>query len=425
MPVSRRIFLRDSAIAMVGVGTSPLWLERAALAANTSPQYTGRKKVLVAIFQRGAADGLNIVVPHGEQRYYDLRPTIFVPRPSAGVAKEDSAIDLDGMFGLHPSLAPLKPLWDNRQLAIVHAAGSPDPTRSHFDAQDYMESGTPGLKATNDGWLNRALLPPDAALGKPSPVRAVSLGPTLPRSMRGDNEAVAVESLGAFTVRDASAAKTLEAMYAGTGDQVLNGTGRATFEAVALLQSLQKTPYQPADGAQYPAGRFGDSLRQIAQLIKADVGVEVAFADLGGWDHHVQETGPKASVGQLANRLTEFGGSLAAFYRDLGDRMEDVVVVTMSEFGRAAKENGDRGTDHGHANAMFVMGGPVQGGKVYGQWPGLAVEQLYERRDLALTTDFRDVLSEAVCSHLGNRQIGKVFPGYAGSADKFKGYMKT
>jgi uncharacterized protein (DUF1501 family) len=414
--------LRNSAIAMVGVGTSPLWLERAALAANTVNGSGQRKKVLVAIFQRGAADGLNIVIPHGEQRYYDLRPTISVPRPGANIAKEDSVIDLDGMFGLHPALAPLKPLWDNRQLAIVHAAGSPDPTRSHFDAQDYMESGTPGLKSTNDGWLNRALLPGE---GKQSPVRAVSLGPTLPRSMRGDNEAVAVESLGAFTVRDASAAKTLEAMYAGSGDEVLNGTGRATFEAVALLQSLQKTPYQPAGGAQYPGGRFGDSLRQIAQMIKADVGVEVAFADLGGWDHHVQEVGPKASVGQLASRLTEFGGSLAAFYQDLGDRMEDVVVVTMSEFGRAAKENGDRGTDHGHANAMFVMGGPVQGGKVYGRWPGLAPEQLYENRDLALTTDFRDVLSEAVYSHLGNKQIGKVFPGYPGGPGKFKGYLRA
>ena len=422
MPISRRIFLRDSAIAMIGVGTSPLWLERAALAVNSTAATGQRRKVLVAIFQRGAADGLNIVVPHGEQRYYDLRPTISIPRPIAGIAKEDSVIDLDGMFGLHPSLASLKPLWDRQQLAIVHAAGSPDPTRSHFDAQDYMESGTPGLKATSDGWLNRALLPAD---GKPSPVRAVSLGPTLPRAMRGTNDAVAVENLNSFNVRDAAAAKSLEAMYAGTGDQVLNGTGRATFEAVALLQSLQKAPYQPADGAKYPAGRFGDSLRQIAQMIKADVGVEVAFADLGGWDHHAQEVGPKASVGQLANRLTEFGDSLAAFYRDLGDRMEDVVVVTMSEFGRTAKENGDRGTDHGHANAMFVMGGPVQGGKVYGKWPGLAPEQLYESRDLALTTDFRDVLGEAVYSHLGNRQIAQVFPGYAGGANKFKGYLRA
>lgn len=405
MQLPRRLFLRNSAVAMAGIGAAPLWLQRAALANESAG---GRKKILVAIFQRGAADGLNIVIPHGEQRYYDLRPTIAIPR--------NEVLDLDGLFGLHPSLAPLKPLWDKQELAIVHAAGSPDPTRSHFDAQDYMESGTPGVKSTAGGWLNRALAPEP---GKTSPVRAVSLGPTLPRAMRGRNDAVAVESLGAFTVRDAAAAKALEAMYEGTSDQVLNGTGRETFEAVSLLQSLQKTAYQPAAGAQYPAGRFGASLKQIAQIIKADVGLEVAFADIGDWDHHVQEPN------RMPPRLAEFGASLAAFYQDLGDRMEDVVLVTMSEFGRAAKENGDRGTDHGHANAMFVMGGPVKGGKVYGQWPGLAPEQLYENRDLALTTDFRDVLGEAVYTHLGNRQLANVFPGYPSSPAKFKACLKT
>jgi uncharacterized protein (DUF1501 family) len=404
-------------MVMAGVGSAPLWLQRAALAADAAER---KRKVLVAIFQRGAADGLNIVVPHGEQRYYDLRPTIAVARPSANAAPGETAIDLDGFFGLHPSLAPLKPLWDSRQLAIVHAAGSPDPTRSHFDAQDYMESGTPGLKATNDGWLNRAL---PKVEGKPSPVRAVSLGPVMPRTLRGSNSAVAVESLAGFNVRDAAAAKTLEAMYGATGDRILNATGRETFEAVAILSALQKTPYQPANGAEYPRGRFGDSLRQVAQLIRADVGVEVAFADIGGWDHHVNEVGPKASVGQLANRLDELAKALAAFQRDLGDRMEDVMVVTMSEFGRTAKENGNRGTDHGHANVMFALGGPVEGGKVYGKWPGLAQEQLYEQRDLALTTDFRDVLSEAVFRHLGNRSLDAVFPGYAASQAKFPGLL--
>jgi uncharacterized protein (DUF1501 family) len=408
---------------MVGIGTAPLWLRRAALAADSQANNSGpgrRKKVLVAIFQRGAADGLNIVVPHGEQSYYDLRPTISVPRP--GTAPGDSALDLDGFFGLHPALAPLKPLWDRKQLAIVHAAGSPDPTRSHFDAQDYMESGTPGLKATSGGWLNRALPP---VSGKASPVRAVSLGAVLPRTLAGANSAVAVENLNSFNVRDGAAAKVLEAMYGSSKDQILGGTGRETFDAVSILRSIENTPYQPAAGAHYPGGKFGDSLRQIAQLIKADVGVEVAFADIGGWDHHVNETGPKASVGQLANRLGEFGSSLAAFCQDLGDRMEDVVVVTMSEFGRTAKENGNRGTDHGHANVMFAMGGPVQGGKVYGQWPGLAAEQLYERRDLALTTDFRDVLSEAVSRHLGNPNLAPVFPNYAASADRFRGYLRS
>ena len=415
---SRRIFLRNSAMAMVGVGAAPLWLQRAALADDA----TGRKKkVLVAIFQRGAADGLNVVIPHGEQRYYDLRPNIAIPRPSSS-APAESAIDLDGFFGLNPALAGLKPLWDKQQLAIVHAAGSPDPTRSHFDAQDYMESGTPGLKATNDGWLNRAL---PAAQGKPSPVRAVSLGPTLPRAMRGANSVVAVENLGNFMVKDTAAANTLQSMYAGSKDQILGGTGRETFEAVSLLQSIQKTPYQPAAGANYPRGRFGESMKQIAQLIKSDVGVEVAFADIGGWDTHVNEVGQKPSLGLLAGRLDEFGSSLAAFYQDLGDRMEDVVVVTMSEFGRTAKENGNRGTDHGHANAMFVMGGAVKGGKVYGKWPGLAQEQLYEERDLAVTTDFRDVLSEAVYQHLGNRSMKNVFPNYAASPDKFRGWLKS
>jgi uncharacterized protein (DUF1501 family) len=323
---------------------------------------------------------------------------------------------LDGFFGLHPSLASLKPLWQQQRLAIVHAAGSPDPTRSHFDAQDYMESGTPGLKATTDGWLNRAM---PIATGKPSPVRAISLGPALPRTLRGAQNAIAVENLNNFTVRDSAADKALRSMYSSTNDQVLNGTGRETFEAVSLLQSIQKTPYQPGAGANYPKGRFSDSMKQIAQLIKADVGVEVAFADIGGWDHHVNE------AGQLKNVLGEFGNSLAAFYQDLGDRMEDVVVVTMSEFGRTAKENGNRGTDHGHANVMFVMGGPVRGGKVYGKWPGLAPEQLNEERDLALTTDFRDVLSEAVYSHLGNRSINSVFPNYNASPDRFKGFLKA
>ncbi len=413
MGLSRRIFLRNSAIAMAGVGSAPLWLQRAAFAGE---QQSGRKKVLVAIFQRGAADGLNIVVPHGEQRYYDLRPSIAIPRPSSNVAPENSVIDLDGFFGLHPSLAGLKPLWQDRRLAIVHAAGSPDPTRSHFDAQDFMESGTPGLKGTAGGWLNRAL---PVSTGKISPVRAVSLGPALPRTLRGTQNAVAIENLNNFTVRDSGASKVLQSMYAGTSDQILNGAGRETFDAVALLQSIQKTPYQPAAGANYPRGRFGDSMRQIAQLIKADVGVEVAFADIGGWDHHVNE------VGQLAKVLSEFGDSLAAFYQDLGDRMEDVVLVTMSEFGRTAKENGDRGTDHGHANVMFVMGGPVKGGSIYGKWPGLAPEQLNEQRDLALTTDFRDVLSEAVYVHLGNRFISSVFPNYDGGPAKFRGILNA
>ncbi|MBZ5619378.1 MAG: DUF1501 domain-containing protein [Acidobacteriia bacterium] len=404
---TRRIFFRNSALAMVGMGTAPLWLKRALYAADApSP----RKKILVAIFQRGAADGLNVVVPHGEKAYYDLRPTISIPRPTTnGDRREDAAIDLDGFFGLHPSLAPLKPLFDQRHLAIVDAVGSPDPTRSHFDAQDYMESGTPGLKATHDGWMNRAL---PRAEGKVSPVRAVSLGSTLSRSMSGPNPAIALQSIAGFQVRDPQASKQFQDMYLESKDPLMRAAGRETFEAVSMLETIQKQPYTPAAGAEYPRGRFGDSLRQIAQLIKSDVGVEMAFADIGGWDHHVNEVGQRASEGQLANLLAQYGQALSAFWRDMGDRMADVALVTMSEFGRTAHENGNRGTDHGHANSMFVMGGGVRGGKVYGKWPGLEREQLYEGRDLALTTDFRDVLGELVSKHLGNPTLKGVFPGY-------------
>ena len=409
---SRRLFLKSSALAMFGVGAAPAWLSRAVYAADAP---TGRKKVLVAIFQRGAVDGLNVVVPHGEKLYYEMRPNIAIPRPD-GTA--DAAVDLDGFFGLHPSLAPLKPIYDAQHLAIIEAVGSPDPTRSHFDAQDYMESGTPGMKGTTDGWMNRALL---KEKGPVSPIRAISLGPNLPRSLRGRNDAVAINNLGDFKVRDPRGSEAFESMYDHALDTMLHGTGKETFDAVKMMQSIQKQPYVPENGAQYPAGRFGQSLRQIAQVIKAGVGLEVAFADIGGWDTHVNEVGAKPTDGVLARNLAEFGGSLAAFYKDLGDGMEDVAVVTMSEFGRTAKENGNRGTDHGHANVMFAMGGGVRGGKVYGDWPGLAQEQLYESRDLNLTTDFRDVLSELVARHLGNTNVKSVFPGYADA--KFRGVL--
>jgi uncharacterized protein (DUF1501 family) len=390
---TRRAFIQNSAVAMFGIGATPLWLERA-LGATTT-----RKKIYVCILQRGAADGLNIVVPHGDKAYYEARPSIAVPRPGDG---ENAALDLDGYFGLHPSLKPLLRLFNDKKLAIIEATGSPDPTRSHFDAQDYMESGTPGLKSTRDGWLNRAI----AGTPATSPVRAVSLGPTLARSLRGPVPAVALNSVKDFGVRDRMAGEDYMSRYAASTDTQLRGTGKETFEAIRLLDSLRKTPYEPSNGALYPNGRLGQSLRQIAQMIKADVGLEVAFADLGGWDHHVNETP------LLTNLLREFGQSLAAFTQDLGPLMDDVVLTTMSEFGRTARENGARGTDHGHANLMFAIGGPVAGGKVYGRWPGLEREQLYEGRDLAVTTDFRTVLSEVVSTHLGQQNLDRVFPGF-------------
>jgi uncharacterized protein (DUF1501 family) len=405
---SRRIFLKNSALAMIGVGSVPTWLGRAVYAQNAPSE---RKKILIAIFQRGAVDGLNVVVPHGEAAYYNLRPSIAIPRPNG---TETGAIDLDGHFGLNPALKNLKPLWDKQQLAIIEAVGSPDPTRSHFDAQDYMESGTPGLKATYDGWLNRALCKEAA----PAPLRAISLSSDLPRTLRGPNEALAINNLNDFQVKDAQAASTFEGMYGTSTDTILNGTGKETFEAIRIVKGIQKMPYIPANGASYPKARLGQSLQQIARIIRADVGLEVAFTDVGGWDTHVNEVGAQPHQGQLANLLRDFGDALAAFSQDMGDRMADITVVTMSEFGRTAKENGDRGTDHGHANVMFALGGGVRGGKVYGEWPGLRPEQLYEGRDLNVTTDFRTVLSELVSKQLGNRDLTHIFPGFRGPATR-------
>jgi uncharacterized protein (DUF1501 family) len=400
---TRRLFLKSSALAMFGVGSVPLWLSRAVYAKEAPA--AARKKILITVFQRGAVDGLNVVVPHGDPAYYALRPSIALPRPNGA---DTAVIDLDGSFGLHPSLRALKPFWDRRQLAIVEAVGSPDPTRSHFDAQDYMESGTPGMKATYDGWLNRALCPE----ATPSPVRAVSLGEEVARSLRGKNQALAIGNVNDFQVKDQRMAATFESMYGVSTDQVLNTTARETFDAVRLVKSIQSKPYVAANAAAYPNGRFGQSLQQIARIIKADVGLEVAFTDIGGWDTHVNEVAGQPHEGRLAQLLREFGDGLAAFATDMGDRMADITVVTMSEFGRTARENGNRGTDHGHANVMFALGGNVHGGKVYGEWPGLQPEQLYEGRDLNVTTDFRTVLSELVAGQLGNHDLAHVFPGF-------------
>ena len=394
---SRRFFLKSSGLALVSFGLAPQALVRTVRAAG------GRgKKALVVIFQRGAVDGLNTVIPYADREYGRLRPTIAIPAPGGGRGR-DAALDLDGRFGLHPALEPLLPLWREGALGIVHAVGSPDPTRSHFDAQDFMETGTPGVKSTDDGWMNRHLrVCPDA---KATPFRGVALTPTLPRSLAGAAPAVAMADIRSFTLRPAAAGAS--ALY--TGGDLLHGTARETFEAIEFLRRADPGRLAPAAGAVYPRGRYGESLKQIAQLLKADVGVEVAFTEIGGWDHHAAEGGVQ---GQLANRLREFGQALAAFHRDLGDRMQDVAVVTLTEFGRTVRENGNRGTDHGHASVAFVMGGGVRGGRVHGRWPGLGNDALYEARDLAVTTDFRDLLGEVLSAHLGVRDVSRVFPGH-------------
>ncbi len=429
MPLTRRYFLKSAGLSLFGVGFVPSFLRRTAFALN-APGPSARKKVLVAIFQRGAADGLNIVVPFAEKNYYLMRPTIAIPEPHSGSSDDvQAALDLDGFFALHPSLASLKPLFDARHLAVIHAVGSPDNTRSHFDAQDYMESATPGVKSTRDGWLNRYLQANPEA--EATPFRAIAVAPRMPRTLEGSAPMLVVDDLRNFRLsgnlpaapeiaRLGSPAAAFETMYASTSDPVFGGAAREMFEAMGTLERIGVENYQPEHGAEYPQGPLGRGLQQVAQLIKADVGLEVAFAEAVGWDHHVNEGGVE---GQLAASLKQFGDALAAFHQDMGDRMENVVVLTMSEFGRTARENGNRGTDHGHANAIFALGGPVRGGKVYGKWPGLEPNQLFEGRDLALTTDFRDIFAEAVVRHLGARNTGDIFPGFNASPDRFRGFL--
>ena len=418
--MDRRYFLRSSGIGLASFGfmaAAPKFLHQFASGATLGSGY-GRKKVLVTIFQRGAVDGLNMVVPHGDKSYYDLRPTIAIPTPN----KADGAIDLDGFFGLHPALKPLEPFWESKQLAIVDAVGSPDNTRSHFDVQDYMESGTPGNKGTKDGWLNRVMQFEKSK--DDSPFRAVSMTQQTPRSLYGRSPSIAMTDLADFTIKAGAYSNNLKGGFEGVYQQNLNDslnkTGKETFEAVNYLKQANPSQYKPENGAVYPNSSLGRALMQIAQMIKAGVGLEVAFAEMGGWDTHVNEGG---SRGQLANLLRDFGTSIAAFGIDLGKRMDDVVLITMSEFGRTVKENGSRGTDHGHANAMFILGNNVKGGKVYGDFKGLRNDQLNEGRDLAVTTDFRDVFAEASSKHMGSDDLAKIFPNYSATKEKFRGYL--
>ena len=413
MHTNRRFFLHKGALAIAGTATIPSFLVRSVMAQTSS------KRRLVVIFQRGAADGLNIVVPYREKNYYSMRPSIAIP--------QNQVLDLDGFFGLHPSLASFKPLYDQGHLAIVHAAGSPDTTRSHFDAQDYMESGTPGIKSTQDGWLNRALQAEDlrrrcaGTCEAHTAFRALALGNEVPRTLAGKIPAIALNNVNGFTIAgrgpvQSPAASAFQAMYADTGDSLFHSAGDETFDAVKMLRAANPAQYAPAPGALYPTTEFGNSMKQIAQLLKANLGVEAAFTDVSGWDTHQNQ----GSVnGQLANRLTDFSTSIAAFWRDMGDDAENITLVTMSEFGRTAHENGTGGTDHGHANAMFILSGSVKGGKVYGKWPGLDNDQLNEGRDLVLTTDFRNVLGEVVSQTLGATNMEAVFPGAGLSPTRF------
>ena len=420
MAVTRRLFLKSSGLTLASFAATPSFLKRTAF---SQTRVAGKDHpIIIAIFQRGAADGVSMVVPFGDRSYSSVRPQIAIPEPKTGSA--EAAIDLDGFFSLHPALVPFKSIYDAGHLAIVHAVGSPDNTRSHFDAQDYMESGTPGRKGTLDGWLNRYMQVKEEANG--SPFRAVAFSANTPRSLLGSASAIAMTNIADFGVRagqgNNQVAQSFEALYAQANNDMLHGTGKEAFEAVKMLKKANPQQYAAANGANYPRSPFGQNLLQIAQLIKADIGLQIAFADRGGWDTHANQG---SSRGQLANQLQDFGQGIAALYKDLGDHMRNIVILTMTEFGRTIRQNGSGGTDHGHASCLFALGGPVKGGKVYGKWPGLASDQLYEGRDLALTTDFRDVFAEIAVRHMGANKPDMIFPGFNPSPANFRGFIRS
>ncbi len=385
----------------------PKWMPRMAFAPDgVAP----RGDVLICIFQRGGMDGLNALVPLGDSDYFRARPTLGIQPPKTGDAT--TAIALDNFFGLHPALAALKPIWDAKQLAPIHACGSPDPTHSHFDAMDYMERGTPGAKTLGTGWLGRHLVTLNT--GNASPLRAVGMGNMLQQSLRGPVSATALQSIANFHLRGqqqniAQIQQALAQLYAipqSNADPLLASSAEAIDSIFGLLGSINPDTYIPANGAQYPQTDFGQGLKQIAQIIKAEVGLEVACVDIGGWDTHAEQ------ADELTQLLAEFGNGLAALWADLRDKLKSVVIVTMSEFGRRLAENGSGGTDHGQGNAMFVVGGSANGGKVHGRWPGLASDKLVGPGDLAMTTDYRTILSEILLARLGNKNLAEVFPGF-------------
>jgi uncharacterized protein (DUF1501 family) len=430
MNASRRLFLKQGGIALAALGASSAWnpglLGRMALAADSARTSSG-KKVLICVFQRGAADGLSMVVPHGDPFYYKYRQEIALARPGhSGAGREGASLDLDGFFALHPALDAFLPLYKAGHLAIIHACGSPNASRSHFDMQDFMEAGVPADKSVHTGWLNRMIAQRPVAAA--TPFRAVSMTSVVPRSLQGDAETLAIRDLASFGVNGhagvGGAASGFEGMYDGAVDGVLHGAGKESFDAISMLKKADPTKYTPANGAAYPQGTFSRSMLQVAQLIKADVGLEVAFVELDGWDTHANQG---AANGQLAGRLHDFSRAIAALHADLGDHMSDVLLLTMSEFGRAAHQNGNRGTDHGHGTCFFVLGGNVKGGRVLGQWPGLAPEKLFEDRDLAVTMDFRAVFAETCTRHFGVKPdaLGSILPGFDVKAGEFPGFYRA
>lgn len=386
----------------------PTWMPRLAFTPK-SAQTQG--DVMVCLFLRGAADALNIVVPFGEPDYYQQRPTIAIARPDdARVRSELRAQNLDGFFGLHPALAPLLPVWQAKELAFVHACGAPDESRSHFQAMELMERGCETGSGPASGWLGRHLASLDT--GNHSPLRAVGIGERVPRMLQGTIPASALRSIADFHLRGDGVAvqamqNALASMY--SPDDALGEIGGETMDTLALIEKLNATDYRPRAGAVYPETELGMGLKQVAALLKAQVGLEVACLDVGGWDTHVAQGGGE---GNMAGLLGDVGHSLAAFYHDVAEHSNRLSIVVLSEFGRRLQENGGLGTDHGHGSVMWLLGGGVNGGRVHGAWKGLQPDNLFEHMDLAVTTDYRDVLGEVLFKRLKNPNLADVFPNY-------------
>jgi uncharacterized protein (DUF1501 family) len=411
---TRRGFLKSGALALFadGLGGVPNFLAQAAHSRKIIAPYK-KNKILVTVFQRGAMDGLMAVNPFRDEFFKKARPSLYM---SAARSATKPLIDLDGRFGLHPAMEAFAPLFREKCLAIVHGVGSPNPTRSHFDAQDYMEAGTPFHKGTASGWLNRAvgLLGHEAA----TPFQAVSLTASLPRSFFGRNKAIAISSLQDFAIRprgNAQAAsmalKSFEDLYDQSASSLLNKTGKDSFAALKMLNKTAVRNYKPANQAVYPGSQLGQALQQIAQLIKMEVGLEVAFAESSGWDTHFnQGTGQ----GTFARQVHDLSQSMWAFWTDLEAYQDAVTIMTMTEFGRTVSQNGSNGTDQGRESCLFILGNDVNGGLVHGQVPTLAVENLEDGRDLPVTTDFRTVFSEVAGKHLGIQDENSLFPDWQG-----------
>ncbi|HEV7378389.1 MAG TPA: DUF1501 domain-containing protein [Dyadobacter sp.] len=414
MKTSRRVFIKSGGLALLGIGLAgsiPPFVTRA-VAAEQNKNVPGKKKTLVCIFQRGAMDGLMAVTPFNDPFLKAARPNLIMSAAQSAPGK--SLIDLDGRFGLHPSMKAFEPLFREGRLGIVHGIGSPNTTRSHFDAQDYMESGTPFNKGTPSGWLNRTLglLQEDHL----SPFAGVALTSAMPRSFYGDNPSVAISNLQDFSIQMRGnqagtnmAAKSFEELYDKTASGLLQDAGRESFEAMRILKTADLKNYKPAEGVSYPGSALGNALKQIAQLIKMNVGLEVAFAESNGWDTHFNQG---TENGIFARNVADLSNSITAFWNDLSAHQDDVVLMTMTEFGRTVKQNGTRGTDHGRGSCNFVLGNHVQGGKVFGKVDDLSDDNLEDKRDLAVTTDFRNVFGEVAAKHLLLKNNATLFPDW-------------